>query len=312
MDYVIASYEVVPLLAEYSPRINAQQLKNALDLARRARPGGEADRRTRQTFRPEPELGNGARGRHAAASNGRRWRRASCVTFMRYHRDLRRLEALNSATGQRQSDRQLEDAGTLGHERHAVRVPVAGRAEAVRRQSSAPRDSESRYPGLVAADPLAAGTGHESGVLLQSEFLRPGQQAAGQVRRAQSICRRRRHHRRAAGARRRGSAGGQPGLRAGAGDHRHRARLQPSAGARRTAVAGTGNRNFVSGFGAHVPDGWRTADHDFRRAERERPPVVLQQTGAQGHRRSGEPVQCLCLSDASKTPTPARVRKTSS
>ena len=30
MDYVIASYEVVPLLAEYSPRINAQQLKNAL------------------------------------------------------------------------------------------------------------------------------------------------------------------------------------------------------------------------------------------------------------------------------------------
>src|SRR6202008_3760180 len=25
MDYIIASYEVVPLLAEYSPRINAQQ-----------------------------------------------------------------------------------------------------------------------------------------------------------------------------------------------------------------------------------------------------------------------------------------------
>ena len=30
MEYVTASYEVVPLLAEYSPRINAQQLKNAL------------------------------------------------------------------------------------------------------------------------------------------------------------------------------------------------------------------------------------------------------------------------------------------
>ena len=30
MDHVIASYEVVPLLAEYSPQINAQQLKNAL------------------------------------------------------------------------------------------------------------------------------------------------------------------------------------------------------------------------------------------------------------------------------------------
>src|ERR1700732_773985 len=30
MDHVIASYEAVPLLAEYSPRINAQQLKNGL------------------------------------------------------------------------------------------------------------------------------------------------------------------------------------------------------------------------------------------------------------------------------------------
>ena len=30
MEYVTASYEVAPLLAEYSPRINAQQLKNAL------------------------------------------------------------------------------------------------------------------------------------------------------------------------------------------------------------------------------------------------------------------------------------------
>src|SRR5690242_8173626 len=30
MDYVVASYEVVPLLSEYSPVINAQQLKNAL------------------------------------------------------------------------------------------------------------------------------------------------------------------------------------------------------------------------------------------------------------------------------------------
>ena len=30
MEYVIASYEVVPLLTEYSPRINAQQLKHSL------------------------------------------------------------------------------------------------------------------------------------------------------------------------------------------------------------------------------------------------------------------------------------------
>ena len=36
MNYVIASYEVVPLLAEYSPQINAQQLKNALVSRRNA------------------------------------------------------------------------------------------------------------------------------------------------------------------------------------------------------------------------------------------------------------------------------------
>ena len=30
MEYVIASYEVVPLLSEYASRINPQQLKNAL------------------------------------------------------------------------------------------------------------------------------------------------------------------------------------------------------------------------------------------------------------------------------------------
>ena len=33
MEHVIASYHTVPLLSEYAPRINPQQLKNALDLA---------------------------------------------------------------------------------------------------------------------------------------------------------------------------------------------------------------------------------------------------------------------------------------
>ena len=32
---------------------------------------------------------------------------------------------------------------------------------------------------------------------------------------------------------------------------------------RGTANAGIGNRNLISGLGANVPDGWRTADHDF-------------------------------------------------
>src|SRR5208337_2127619 len=30
MDYIVASYEVIPILAEYSAQVNAQQIKNAL------------------------------------------------------------------------------------------------------------------------------------------------------------------------------------------------------------------------------------------------------------------------------------------
>ena len=67
-------------------------------------------------------------------------------------------------------------------------------------------------------------------------------------------------------------------------------RLQPTAGARRASRTGAGDGNFVSGFGAHVPDGWRAADHDLRGLERERPAVLVQQARAQGYRRRGEPV----------------------
>ena len=93
MEYVIASYEAVPLLAEYSSRINPQQLKNALDRRTKSAPGGAADSEGRQAL---------GRQSYAAA-----WRVASCRgadrakvagrflrDFLRYHRDVRRLEAL--------------------------------------------------------------------------------------------------------------------------------------------------------------------------------------------------------------------------
>ena len=96
MDYVIASYEVVPLLAEYSPPLNAQQLKNAL---------------ISRTERSRVEKLIADHGRLSAASLNAAARRAGnlrqadrtkmagrfLADFMRYHRDLRRLEALNSA-----------------------------------------------------------------------------------------------------------------------------------------------------------------------------------------------------------------------
>jgi hypothetical protein len=96
MDYVVASYEAVPLLAEYSPRINAQQLKNAL-ISREERTRvekliveqGKVSRDSLQAAVQRVTSCKGAeRGKVAA-----RFLR----DFMRYHRDLRNLEALRSA-----------------------------------------------------------------------------------------------------------------------------------------------------------------------------------------------------------------------
>jgi hypothetical protein len=96
MEYVVASYEAVPLLAEYSPRINAQQLKNAL-ISREERTRvekliveqGKVSRDSLQTAVQRVASCKGTeRGKIAA-----RFLR----DFMRYHRDLRNLEALRSA-----------------------------------------------------------------------------------------------------------------------------------------------------------------------------------------------------------------------
>src|SRR5215468_6415011 len=96
MEYVIASYEVVPLLSEYSSRINPQQLKNAL--VNRA----ECDRVERVIQEGGRLSANnlyGAVGRVASCRGADRAKVAGRFLrdFLRYHRDVRRLEALNSA-----------------------------------------------------------------------------------------------------------------------------------------------------------------------------------------------------------------------
>ncbi len=96
MEYVIASYETVPLLAEYSPRINAQQLKNAL-ISREERERVEKlieehGKLSLQGLNSAAARVSGCRGAERAKMAARFLR-----DFLRYHRDLRRLEALNSA-----------------------------------------------------------------------------------------------------------------------------------------------------------------------------------------------------------------------
>lgn len=94
MEYVVASYEVVPLLAEYSPRINAQQLKNAL-ISREERDRVEkmiADHGKLSSDALYAAVERVANYRsHERAKAGGRFLR----DLMRYHRDLRQFETLN-------------------------------------------------------------------------------------------------------------------------------------------------------------------------------------------------------------------------
>jgi hypothetical protein len=90
---VVASYEAVPLLAQYSPPINPQQLKNAL-ISREER------RRVETLLEEHGKLS--PTGLHAAVKKVESCKPAEraklaarfFTDFTRYHRDLRRMEAV--------------------------------------------------------------------------------------------------------------------------------------------------------------------------------------------------------------------------
>ncbi len=107
IDHVIASYEVVPLLSEYSPRINAQQLKNGLvsraECTRVEKLIQENTRLSTDSLYAAVERVASCRGGERAKVAGRFLR-----DFLRYHRDLRRVEALNAA---------LDSVNLLGNEK---------------------------------------------------------------------------------------------------------------------------------------------------------------------------------------------------
>jgi hypothetical protein len=107
MSNVIASYEAVPLLAQYSPPINPQQIKNAL-ISREER------RRVETLLEEHGKLSPS--GLHAAVKKVESCKPAErakiagrfFVDFTRYHRDLRRMEAVMAA---------METVNVLGNER---------------------------------------------------------------------------------------------------------------------------------------------------------------------------------------------------
>jgi hypothetical protein len=96
LEHVVASYEVVPLLAEYSSRINAQQLKHAL-ITREERM--RVEKLMAEHGKISPASLHGAIDRVAGCRGSERAKMAGRFLrdFMRYHRDRRQLEALNGA-----------------------------------------------------------------------------------------------------------------------------------------------------------------------------------------------------------------------
>jgi class 3 adenylate cyclase len=96
MECVIASYHAVPLLGEYAPRINPQQLKNALI----SRPECDrVERMIQEHGKLSPASLYAAVGKVAGCRGAERAKVAARFLrdFSHYHRDLRRLEALNAA-----------------------------------------------------------------------------------------------------------------------------------------------------------------------------------------------------------------------
>jgi class 3 adenylate cyclase len=96
IEYVIASYCVVPLLSEYAPRVNPQQLKSALvDRAECDR----VERLIQEHGKISPNSLYAAVAKVAACRGAERAKVAArfLADFFHYHRDLRRLEVLNGA-----------------------------------------------------------------------------------------------------------------------------------------------------------------------------------------------------------------------
>src|SRR6202163_4689164 len=91
---VVASYEAVPLLGEYAPRVNPQQIKNALMFREEA----ERVEKIVAESRLNSDRLFAAIGRVASCRGSERSRFAARLLhdLFRYHRDLRGLEALSA------------------------------------------------------------------------------------------------------------------------------------------------------------------------------------------------------------------------
>ncbi|HZQ93346.1 MAG TPA: hypothetical protein VFA60_16265 [Terriglobales bacterium] len=125
MDRVVASYEVVALLAHYWPQIHAQQLKAAL-LSKEEH--GRVMTLLQEHGKLSPDALNVAQKRVAGLKGTERAKVAGrfLLDFMRYRRDLRRMEAVNAACDQINlitSDK-LRELSSINHTLYEFLLPV--------------------------------------------------------------------------------------------------------------------------------------------------------------------------------------------
>lgn len=99
MDYILAGYEIVPLLSEYSSLINPQQLKIAL-ISRTERERVEALLATHGKISPANFQAAVKRLANLGTAEQAKIAGRFLVDLLRYNRDIRRLEALNAGMDQ--------------------------------------------------------------------------------------------------------------------------------------------------------------------------------------------------------------------
>ena len=297
MEYVIASYEVVPLLSEYASRINPQQLKNALvDRAECAR----VERLIQEGGKLSANNLYAAVGRVASCRGADRAKVAGRFLrdFLRYHRDMRRLEALNSA---------LDSINLIGNAKLRELSAVNGTLY----EFLLNRRAEARWKNATLGHVIIKADIRDSSRLTRSLMdsglnpasyfslnfydpvnkLLPKYGASKVFIEGDAVILALHEKEGEAGL------GGEPSLRAGPRDRRNRARLQRTGHQGWLAAAGTRCWHLLPGGFSALPDGRREAHHDLRSAERERPAVFLQQARPQGHGAAGQPVPRVCLPD---------------
>ena len=95
IDYIIAAYETAAILSQYSPPLNPQQLKNALV--------SKTERKRIESLMEEARLsadGFASAAKRVEQCKGEARAKVAArflLDFFRYHRDLRRFEAVSSA-----------------------------------------------------------------------------------------------------------------------------------------------------------------------------------------------------------------------